>query len=100
MMRERVPPESILTVMPAHSPRKSLCGIATSAHSRGRGNPDFAKLHGLSMGKGWFPASALEYAHIFECRSCGRLQGRRGRAVRYGLIVTPSPHPLPFGARE
>jgi hypothetical protein len=33
-------------------------GIATSARSRGRGNPDFAKLDGLSMGKVWIPASA------------------------------------------
>jgi hypothetical protein len=28
----------------------------------------------------------------------GRDEG--SRAVRYGIIVTPSPHPLPFGARE
>src|SRR5260370_2319349 len=81
--------------------REGACEeIAQSAHSRapsracptwsskrrpksgktdfGSENPDFAKLHGLSMGKGWVPASPLEYAHIFEGRACGRLQGTQG----------------------
>src|SRR5580692_5688980 len=42
-----------------HQQRRRACeGIATSARSRGRGNLDFAKLPGLSMGKVWIPASA------------------------------------------